>query len=125
MRVQDQSLISPPEWCDSRLPSWRHESEEKNQAIPAIRRGQSFQQMDRKGEHINGDMKRDSIWKIRKCNRILMGYVNIPTYYHLERRMLNNIKLAILKQGRLRGPGPGAPPPAWEIQENTCQLVEL
>lgn len=96
-------MISPPEWCDGSLPSWRHEYEEKNQAVPAVRRGQSFQQMDGKEEHINGDMKRDSIWKIRKCNRILMGYVNIPTYYHLERRMLNNINLATLKQSRLGG----------------------
>lgn len=84
-----------------------------------------FQQMGGKEEYINGDIKRDSIWKIRKRNRILMGCVNIPTYYHLERRLLNNIELAILKQGRLRGPGPGAPPPAWDIQENLGQLLEL
>lgn len=48
------------------------------QLLPS-RGGRVFQQMDGKEEYITGDIERDNFWKIRKCNRILMGYVNIPT----------------------------------------------
>lgn len=35
---------------------------------------------------------------------------------------MNIIELVILKQGRLRGPGPGTAPPAWDIGEDTYKL---
>lgn len=38
--------------------------------------------MDGKDEHVNGNMETDSIWKIRKCNRIPIAYIRIPTYRH-------------------------------------------
>lgn len=65
-------MISPSIWCGGSLPSGEDEDEDKHQAIPAIRRGQSLS-MGGKEEYINEDIERDNNGEIRKGNRIPMN----------------------------------------------------